>query len=379
MKERVEGHEIRRERVNPEAVVDNAHKLLEKLGHKRKREEIRAILLEEGIEKDGIEGLRRLLVEKHGIPVDEEIVYDGPRIEPDDLVGQYLRKIGEVPLLTHEGEVFLGSLVFLGKNISEEEDPVLYENLKPKKEAARKWLILANLRLVVSIAKRFRGNGVPFLDLMQQGNEGLIEKAIEKFDFRMGHRFSTYATYWIRQSIQRALPEQGRLIRIPIGKDRQTRKIFKTIRLLEQSWERRPTPEEIAEEMGEIKPGEVKRLLKAAWEPISLQKPVGDEEDSELGDLIADESIGPPHEVASRELLAKRLGQVLETLTPREARILRMRFGLPPCDREHTLNEVGEKFGLTRERIRQIQNEALKRLRHPARAKLLRDYWQEVI
>jgi RNA polymerase primary sigma factor len=238
-------------------------------------------------------------------------------------------------------------------------------------EAARTHLIRANTRLVVSIAKRYLGQGVPFLDLIQEGNLGLI-KAVEKFDYRRGHRFSTYATWWIRQAITRALADQGRVIRLPVHLSDRIRKVYQVAQQLEQDWGRQPTPEEIAQELS-LPPQKVQWMLKVSQRPLSLEKPVGEEEDSELGSFIPDDDSPTPSDSAYHNLLQEKLDDILTSLTPREARILRLRFGLQD-GRSYTLEEVGRKFGLTRERIRQIEHEALDRLRHPSRSRQLRDY-----
>jgi RNA polymerase primary sigma factor len=241
-------------------------------------------------------------------------------------------------------------------------------------EAARAHLIKANTRLVVSIAKRYMGQGVPFLDLIQEGNLGLM-KAVEKFDYRRGCKFSTYATWWIRQSITRALAEQGRIIRLPSHVGDRIRKVYRTAQHLEQNGGQRPTPSEIADNMG-LAPHKVRWLLRVSRRPLSLEKPVGEEEDSELGEFIEDEESPTPTDSVTQSLLAQKMDEILSTLSPREARILRLRFGLQD-GRAYTLKEVGEKFGLTRERIRQIEREALGRLRHPSRSRQLRDYVTE--
>jgi RNA polymerase primary sigma factor len=237
--------------------------------------------------------------------------------------------------------------------------------------AARAHLIKANTRLVVSIAKRYMGQGVPFLDLIQEGNLGLM-KAVQKFDYRRGCKFSTYATWWIRQSITRALAEQGRVIRLPSHVGDRIRKLYRTAQSLEQDSGQKPTPKEIAAGMG-LDPAKVRFLIGVSRRPLSLEKPVGEEQDSELGQFIEDEDSPTPTDEAAQQLLAEKMEEILATLKPRQARILRLRFGLQD-GRAYTLKEVGEKFGLTRERIRQIEREALRRLRHPSRMRQLRDY-----
>ncbi|MDH4138593.1 MAG: sigma-70 family RNA polymerase sigma factor, partial [Anaerolineae bacterium] len=237
--------------------------------------------------------------------------------------------------------------------------------------AAREHLIMANTRLVISIAKRYQGRGVPFHDLIQEGNLGLM-RAVDKFDPGRGYKFSTYATWWIRQAVTRALSEQGRTIRLPVHMVESINKLNRMAYQMEQDRGRPPSPEEIAGEMG-LRPPRVRWMMKVARRPLSLQKPVGEEKDSELGSFIEDEETPPPPEVAEQTLLRTTLEKLLTTLRPRQERILRLRFGLQD-GQIYTLEEVGEKFGLTRERIRQIEKEALRRLRHPRRSRLLKDY-----
>ncbi len=259
----------------------------------------------------------------------------------------------------------------LVKNGHMPEERARLEEEVQRGDAARSHLIKANTRLVVSIAKKYLGQGVPFLDLIQEGNLGLM-KAVEKFDPRRGCKFSTYATWWIRQAITRALAEQGRIIRLPVHMDERLRKVYWTARQLERDSGHSPTTEEIASEMG-LKPRKVEWLLRVSRRPVSLEKPVGEEEDSELGDFIEDQEALSPVDTTYQHLLGDKLEEVLATLSPREAKILRLRFGLHD-GRSYTLKEVGEKFGLTRERIRQIEAEALDRLRHPSRSRQLRGY-----
>jgi RNA polymerase primary sigma factor len=271
----------------------------------------------------------------------------------DDPVRMYLKEIGRVPLLTSEEEVNLALRMEAGD------------------EEAKRTLAEANLRLVVSIAKRYVGRGMLFLDLIQEGNLGLI-KAVEKFDYRKGFKFSTYATWWIRQAITRAIADQARTIRIPVHMVETINKLIRVQRQLLQELGREPSPEEIAKEMN-ISEEKVREIQKIAQEPVSLETPIGEEEDSHLGDFIEDHDARAPAEEASFTLLREQLDEVLKTLTDREQRVLRLRFGLDD-GRARTLEEVGQKFGVTRERIRQIEAKTLRKLRHPSRSKKLKDY-----
>lgn len=271
----------------------------------------------------------------------------------DDPVRMYLKEIGKVSLLSAQEEVELAKRMEAGD------------------EEAKKQLAEANLRLVVSIAKRYVGRGMLFLDLIQEGNLGLI-KAVEKFDYTKGFKFSTYATWWIRQAITRAIADQARTIRIPVHMVETINKLIRIKRQLLQELGRDPTPEEIALEM-EMEPEKVREILKIAQEPVSLETPIGEEEDSHLGDFIPDDEVQAPSDVATFTLLREQLSNVLHTLTDREQKVLRLRFGLDD-GRARTLEEVGKEFDVTRERIRQIEAKALRKLRHPSRSKKLKDY-----
>jgi RNA polymerase primary sigma factor len=312
---------------------------------------------------------------------DQPEAFDLSAISSDDTVGLYLKEMARVPLLSTEEEVDLAKRIELG-NESEDKLAKVNGNGSAKKranfeadildaKAARDHLIKANTRLVVSIAKKYMARGVPFLDLIQEGNLGLM-KAVEKFDYHRGYRFSTYATWWIRQTITRSIADQGRTIRVPVHMSDRIRRLYKIARQLEQKLGRKPTPEEIAEDM-ELDPRKVQWMMRVSWRPLSLETPVGEEEDSELGSFVEDESTPTPTQSAYQNLLRDKIEEVLTTLSPREARILRLRFGLHN-GRSYTLEEVGQKFGLTRERIRQIEGKALRRLRHPRRSRQLRDY-----
>lgn len=271
----------------------------------------------------------------------------------DDPVRMYLKEIGKVPLLTAEEEVELA------------------QKMENGDIAAKRKLIEANLRLVVSIAKKYVGRGMQFLDLIQEGNMGLI-KAVEKFDYKKGYKFSTYATWWIRQAITRSIADQARTIRIPVHMVETINKLIRVSRQLLQEMGRDPTPEEIGEEMG-MSAEKVREIMKIAQEPVSLETPIGEEEDSHLGDFIEDEDAPAPASAASFILLKEQLDDVLDTLTEREKRVLELRFGIED-GRPRTLEEVGKEFGVTRERIRQIEAKALRKLRHPSRSKKLKDY-----
>ena len=289
------------------------------------------------------------------VPDDEDDA-EVPAVESvaiDDPVKVYLKEIGRVPLLSPEEEIDLAIRISEGD------------------ESAKKRLSEANLRLVVSIAKRYLGRGMQFLDLIQEGNLGLI-KAVEKFDYTKGYKFSTYATWWIRQAITRAIADQARTIRIPVHMVETINKLIRVSRQLLQELGREPTPEEIAAEM-DMSVDRVREILKISQEPVSLETPIGEEEDSHLGDFIQDDNVPVPAEAAAATLLKEQLDEVLSTLTDREQKVLRLRFGLDD-GRARTLEEVGKEFNVTRERIRQIEAKALRKLRHPSRSRKLKDY-----
>ncbi len=313
-------------------------------------EELGVNLLNDDMEEEpNIEDLK----EVEDLKLDEvtETTYEGINI--DDPVRMYLREIGRIPLLTFEQELDLAKRILAGD------------------EDAKKELAESNLRLVVSIAKKYVGRGMLFLDLIQEGNMGLI-KAVEKFDYTKGFKFSTYATWWIRQAITRAIADQARTIRIPVHMVETINKLIRTSRHLLQQLGREPSPEEIAAEM-EIPVEKVMEIQKIAQDPVSLETPIGEEDDSHLGDFIQDDDSPAPHDSAAYTLLKEQLEEVMNTLTPREAKVLKLRFGLED-GKARTLEEVGREFEVTRERIRQIEAKALRKLRHPSRSKKLRDY-----
>ena len=302
-------------------------------------------------------------------------------IGSDDTVGLYLKEMAHIPLLTQQEEIDLAMRIegasealtelsqlkrTLGRNRRTELDNQIRDGF-----LAREHLIKANTRLVVSIAKKYLGNGVPFLDLIQEGNLGLM-RAVEKFEYQRGFRFSTYATWWIRQTITRAVADQGRTIRVPVYMTDRIRKMYRTLYKMEQELGYPPSEEELANEM-QVDPAKVKWMLRVSWMPVSLESPVGDDDDSEFGMFVEDKGSPSPAQTVYHGMLRERINEVLSSLPPREARIIRLRFGLD-CDRSYTLEEVGQKFGLTRERIRQIEGKALRRLRHPRQARLLKEY-----
>ena len=325
----------------------------------------------DALEKSGIDVLR--ITDDDDIPDEELLLSDEDEVDMENLdlsipdgisiedpVRMYLKEIGKVPLLSAEEEIELAKRMENGD-----------QEAKKRLAEANLRLAEANLRLVVSIAKRYVGRGMLFLDLIQEGNLGLI-KAVEKFDYRKGYKFSTYATWWIRQAITRAIADQARTIRIPVHMVETINKLIRVSRQLLQELGREPTPEEISEEMG-MPVDRVREILKISQEPVSLETPIGEEEDSHLGDFIQDDNVPVPAEAASFTLLREQLVEVLGTLTEREQKVLRLRFGLDD-GRARTLEEVGKEFNVTRERIRQIEAKALRKLRHPSRSRKLKDY-----
>ena len=319
---------------------------------------------EAGVEIDVSDVVELLSKPEEMLPSEEdlELIEEEKIIDTEDLsenmslndpVRMYLKEIGKIPLLTLE------------------EEHKLAVRMAEGDEEAQKKMTEPNLRLVVSIAKRYVGRGLPFLDLIQEGNLGLI-KAVGKFDYTKGYKFSTYATWWIRQSITRAIADQARTIRIPVHMVETINRVLRTSHSMVQKLGREPTTKEIADEL-HIEESKVEEVLKIAQEPVSLETPIGEEEDSHLGDFIQDDEASQPSEEASYTLLREQLEEVLSTLTPREEQVLRMRFGLTD-GKPHTLEEVGKEFDVTRERIRQIESKALRKLRHPSRSKKLRDF-----
>ena len=327
-----------------------------------------------GTEDDRIM-MRPARVRSHDAPL-----FDLSNVPIDDSVGLYFREMGQQSLLSAEEEVQLAMEIEAGREAVERleaetlDDLDEFDRLHREREigeAARAHLIRANTRLVVSIAKKYRGRGLQFLDLIQEGNVGLM-KAVEKYDYRRGNRFSTYATWWIRQAVTRALANHGRTIRIPAHLGGRISKLYQVAQELEQEYGRQPTAEEIAENM-DLPADRVRWMLRTSRQPVHLERPVGDESDAELGDFIEDIEAPAPAETVAQTLLTEEIGDILDQLTPREARILRLRYGLQDGE-SRTLKEVGEMFGLSRERIRQLEKEALRKLRHPNFAGHLRQY-----
>ena len=358
--------------------MDSIYDSLETLGIEVGTEDFLAALPDE----DGEPAMEEIAEIEEEELVDPNSLVDSFNI--DDPVRMYLKEIGRVPLLNADEEVVLATAMSAGRaaqerideaaengeTIPDEELAQLKKDIKEGSKAKQK-LAEANLRLVVSIAKRYVGRGMLFLDLIQEGNLGLI-KAVEKFDYTKGYKFSTYATWWIRQAITRAIADQARTIRIPVHMVETINKVIRVSRQLLQQLGHDPSPEEISAEMG-MPVDKVREILKIAQEPVSLETPIGEEEDSHLGDFIPDEGASEPSEAASFTLLKEQLVDVLSTLTPREEKVLKLRFGIED-GRTRTLEEVGKEFNVTRERIRQIEAKALRKLRHPSRSKKLKDF-----
>ncbi|WP_448600834.1 RNA polymerase sigma factor [Thermoflexus hugenholtzii] len=346
-------------------------------------DEIFAALLEAGVEvTDAPEEEGPISAEEE---VDEEGLWEEEleaELDSDDLLSLYLKEVGRIPLLTPEEEVELARRIERGRaaerrlaqgDLSPEERRRL-EEIVADGRAAQEHLILANTRLVISVAKKYAGRGLPLSDLIQEGNIGLI-RAVKKFDWRRGHKFSTYATWWIRQAVTRAIADQSRTIRVPVHMGDQINKLMRLQQQLAQELGREPTPEELAEAMG-IPRARAEQLLQMARQPLSLETPTDDEEESVLGDFIEDRGTASPAEAVSQQMLREILHEALATLSPREARILQLRYGLAD-GRSYTLEEVGRKLGVTRERVRQIEAQALARLRHPTYARKLREFLRE--
>ncbi len=328
--------------------IEEVYQLFEYMGIDVLGDKVDEVLLDEDIDDD-IDKIDKV----DDVDDDTEDLSVPRGITVDDPVRMYLKEIGKIPLLTSEEEIELA------------------KRMQEGDEIAKKKLAEANLRLVVSIAKRYVGRGMLFLDLIQEGNLGLM-KAVEKFDYRKGFKFSTYATWWIRQAINRAIADQARTIRIPVHMVETINKLVRVQRQLVQELGRDPSPEEIGKEMG-MEVEKVREIMKIAQEPVSLETPIGEEEDSHLGDFIPDDEVLAPAEAATFTMLREQLIDVLDTLTPREQKVLRLRFGLDD-GRARTLEEVGKEFDVTRERIRQIEAKALRKLRHPSRSKKLKDF-----
>ncbi|HID89448.1 MAG TPA: sigma-70 family RNA polymerase sigma factor [Anaerolineae bacterium] len=351
-------------------------------------EEVFAVLMEAGIQvgepeeakEEEEEGEREEAAKEPPLSKEEEAYYRA--VEADDTIGLYLREISRVPLLTHEEEIELAKRMERGRRA---EKQLQRDGLDPQKRKelealvedgrrAREHLIRANSRLVISVAKRYIGRGVPFLDLIQEGNIGLI-RAANKFNYRLGHKFSTYATWWIRQAVTRAIADQSRTIRVPVHMGDQINRLLRTSHRLTQELGREPTPEELAKAL-DISPRKVEQMLEVARRPLSLDMATDDEEENTLGDFIEDERAVAPPEAVSESMLREAIREILQNLPPREVRILELRYGLVDGE-TYTLEEVGKKLGVTRERVRQIEAQALSRLRHPVHARRLKDFLGE--
>ena len=356
--------------------MDRLYGILERMGIELASEDLSLVLPEE------TESVEEEMEELPSEETDPAMLAD--TLPTDDPVRMYLKEIGQVELLTQEQEVALARTMEAGREAQtqldemeksgEEIPPELKKELQRqirKGKRARESLTEANLRLVVSIAKRFANRGMSLLDLIQEGNIGLI-RAVEKFDFTRGYKFSTYATWWIRQAISRAIADQARTIRVPVHMVETLNKVLRTSRMLQQELGREPTPEEIGEVL-DMTPERVQNALTITQEPVSLDTPIGEEEDSHLGDFIPDEGALEPSEAAARTLMREEILKLLDTLTPREAEVIRLRFGLKDGN-SWTLDQVGKRFHVTRERIRQIEAKALRKLRHPVRSKYVKDF-----
>ena len=346
--------------------------------HIERLDDLLAALFERGVDvrlsdDEGDKPLRSPL-RSAAAPLDELL-----NLEVDDFIGMYLREISRVPLLTAVEEIALAQRIERGRQALRELGQTVNDEGKQQRQlriiedgqAARDHLVSANSRLVVSVAKRYLGRGVPFLDLIQEGNIGLI-RALRKFDYRRGYKFSTYATWWIRQAVTRAIADQARTIRVPVHMYEQINRLRQTSNRLSQQLGRDPTKEELAE-ASQLPPQKLQQIMRTAQRPLSLEMPVGEEDNSSLADLIEDNNAEPPSDSVARHLLRETFDSILDSLSPREARILALRFGLID-GYSYTLEEVGQKLGVTRERIRQIEARALGRLRHPSRSRQLRDY-----
>jgi RNA polymerase primary sigma factor len=359
---------------------DDDERLLELFGMLH-RQGVEIVIEEEAESEPDLSKLETISLDLNSSPLETALMPNLENISADDSVGLYLKEMSRVPLLTLAEEVNLAQRIDLAKQSKARLSRMNGKgSIKNRRELendvqdgilAREHLIKANTRLVVSVAKKYIGRGVAFLDLIQEGNLGLM-KAVSKFEYQRGFRFSTYATWWIRQTITRSIADQSRTIRIPVHMTDRLRMMYKAAHRLEQSYGRPPTQEELCLEMG-IGHDKLQWMLEVARIPVSLESPVGEEDDTELGMFVEDTITPSPSQTTYEHLLHERVEQVLSTLSPREARILRLRFGLEN-GHPYTLEEVGHKFGLTRERIRQIEGKALRRLRHPCRARLLREY-----
>lgn len=334
------------------------------------------------LRRRGIEVVEEDVLNEDYLVTELDSFFPIERYNPDDSIEIYLKEMARVPLLSMNEEIHLAKSIENGRQAQKQlisvnggmkpERKIELEALVKEGQVAREHIIKANTRLVVSIAKKYMGRGLPFLDLIQEGNLGLM-KAVEKFEYRRGFRFSTYATWWIRQTITRSIADQGRTIRLPVHMTDRIRQLYKVYHALEQDYGRPPTTQELASKLN-IPIKKVQWMLQVSWIPLSLESPVGDEDDSELGMFVEDQITPTPSQTTHQNMLRKAVENVLATLTPREARIIRLRYGLDG-NHPYTLEEVGNKFGLTRERIRQIEGKALKRLRHPYRARQLQEYF----